>query len=42
MEVFEKAIATLEVKLQDAPDDKRIFELYPALVRLYVEPNRNK
>ncbi len=39
---FEKAIATLEVKLQDAPDDKRIFELYPALVRLYIQTEQKQ
>lgn len=39
---IEKAIATLEIKLQDAPDDKRIFELYPALVRLYVETEQEQ
>ncbi len=37
-----KAVAAFEVKLQDAPDDERIFELYPALIRLYVKDEQEE
>ena len=39
---LEKAVATFEIKLQDAPDDERIFELYPALVRLYIKTGQEQ
>ena len=39
---IEKAVATFEIKLQDAPDDERMRELYPALVRLYIKDEQEE
>lgn len=39
---LEKAIAAFEVKLQDAPSNGRIFELYPALARLYTKTGQEQ
>ena len=39
---LEKAIAAFEVKVQDTPDNEQIFELYPALVRLYVKDEQEE
>ena len=38
----EKAIEALEAGLQRQPDDKRFFDLYFSLVRLYIEVGRKK
>ena len=39
---IEKAVATFEIKLQDAPDDERMRELYPALCRLYIKDEQEE
>ena len=41
-ETIEKTIAALEARLQQQPDDKSFFDIYPTLVGLYNEVGREK
>ena len=38
----EKSIADLEARLQQHPDNKNFFYIYPILIRLYIESGREK